>query len=713
MAMRLEVIGLTIYLALATPALRAAEGDAAGASAPLRAGQLLEGQPTTDTLRPVPGALGDLGKSIEFLPGVSRSGYVDERPIVRGADPGDTRVLVDGMEIPILYHLGGARSVVGSAMVDSMVLLPGGYAGDLGRALGGIVKIETRPPPLGSYWGDFDVNLLDASFAVGAGADGGGIAVGGRSSFIGHVSNEAPTDTPWLDGSLRYRDLQATALLPLRQGEQIELIGLYSSDFESPDFGLVPIAFPTRTQSFLRLGARYTRHEPDGTRVNVVPFVGSDRSRINWKYPYIPAEASLAGKNAGLRASYRKPLTQSLMVDLGFDGLVNWSNLYRLGDPNIPAREGDMVLLGEQLSSGGIAREGWAVTMANLAPSVTLEFAVGNWRLIPSFRADLEVISADREMATGAALERLKFSRLAGAPAPRLLISHQSSLRVRNHVAVGLYHQAPSPADMGSKFGSPFLGLSHALHVVAGTTVALLPGLTLWGTAFYRQLWALVTRNPSPVPPLGELLVQEGQGRAWGAEFLVHIRSSSVLSGWLSYTLSRSERRQTASAAYRLFDYDQTHVLSAVATASYAGFSLGARLRLASGMPRTPVTGAFYDSTSAGYYPIFGPQNSDRLPMFCALDVRLEKTFRAKGLAFTPYVEALNLTNRKNAVDYAYSMDFRQRDTVTGLPRTVVAGIALGLAGHQGPEQSRAALGDATSAGRRTAPPSRVRADRR
>jgi len=154
------------------------------------------------------------------------------------------------------------------------------------------------------------------------------------------------------------------------------------------------------------------------------------------------------------------------------------------------------------------------------------------------------------------------------------------------------------------------------------------------------------------------------------------VASSSILSGWLSYTLSRSERRQSSSAAYRLFDDDQTHTLSVVGMASYAGFSLGARLRVASGMPRTPIVGAYLDG-QGDIDPVFGPQNSERLPIFCSLDLRIAKTFRAKGLAFTPYIEGINLTKRKNAEDYAYSGDFSQRAAVTGLPMTIVAGLAL------------------------------------
>jgi hypothetical protein len=681
-----EAIGLVVCLAFIPRYSRAAEGDAAGAgSRPVAANPLASDVPT-DELRRVPGALGDVGKSLESLPGVSRPAVGIGAPIVWGADAGDTRVLVDGMEIPMLYHLGGFRSAIGSAMVDSVALLPGGYGAELGRALGGVVDLETRSPPPQGYFGDLDANVFDASFAAGAGFASGGVAVGGRTSYLGRITDEAPTDGPW-GQNLRYRDLQAKALFTLRPGEKIELIGLYSSDYEIPDYTFVSsAAFPVREQSFLRLGARCTRYLDDGGSVVVTPFVGSERSRtaLRTQPMYgdplsdLLSDASLSGTDVGLRASYRRPLTRWLTLKLGFDGLVTWSNLNRLGDQNSPAREGDIVLWGEEPLLGGVARDGWGVTMGNLAPSAALEFAAGKWRLIPSFRADVEVISGDKDIATAGSLERVRASRLFGAPAPRLLVSHQSTRRVQNHVAIGLYNQAPSPGDLSSVFVSPQLGLSHAMHAVAGTSVALAPGFTVEGTAFYRQLWALVTRNPNPSPPFGESLVQDGQGRVWGAELLVHF-TSSILSGWLSYTFSRSERRQSSSAAYRLFDDDQNHVLSAVATASYAGFSLGARLRVASGMPRTPVTGGYFSSPSDTYEPIFGPQNSERLPTFSSLDLRIEKSFRVKRFAVTPYFEGINLTNRKNAEDYVYSPDFSQRATVTGLPMTLVAGVALKL----------------------------------
>ena len=53
--------------------------------------------------------------------------------------------------------------------------------------------------------------------------------------------------------------------------------------------------------------------------------------------------------------------------------------------------------------------------------------------------------------------------------------------------------------------------------------------------------------------------------------------------GWIAYTLSRSERVDRPGNATRLFDYDQTHVATVVASYEIgAGFEVGARFRYAS-----------------------------------------------------------------------------------------------------------------------------------
>ncbi len=186
--------------------------------------------------------------------------------------------------------------------------------------------------------------------------------------------------------------------------------------------------------------------------------------------------------------------------------------------------------------------------------------------------------------------------------------------------------------------------------------------------------------RPSPTPKLTEALLSEGIGRAYGVQLLLRQQPWHGVFGWVAYTMSRSERRDTPSSSWRLFDYDQPQVLTAVATKEIGAWTVGARFRVATGLPRTPVAGAFYDTKDDAYQPVFGAQNSIRLPTFEQLDLRVDRSFllgsRARMLI---YVEGLNVLNRGNGEEYTYNVDYSRRGTVTGLPVIAVVGARFEL----------------------------------
>src|SRR5262249_29874630 len=68
----------------------------------------------TEEARRVPGTQGDTLKVVQNLPGVARASAGSADLVVWGAAPRDTHVIVDGVEIPALYHIGGLRSTVNS-----------------------------------------------------------------------------------------------------------------------------------------------------------------------------------------------------------------------------------------------------------------------------------------------------------------------------------------------------------------------------------------------------------------------------------------------------------------------------------------------------------------------------------------------------------------------------------------------------------------------
>jgi len=98
---------------------------------------------TADELRTTPGTMGDPVRAVQNLPGVVRTPFDSGWLIVRGGDPEDTGVFIDGVRVPLIYHLGGFTSVLHPAMVDGIRFMPGGTSPRYGRSLSGAVDLDT------------------------------------------------------------------------------------------------------------------------------------------------------------------------------------------------------------------------------------------------------------------------------------------------------------------------------------------------------------------------------------------------------------------------------------------------------------------------------------------------------------------------------------------------------------------------------------------
>src|SRR6185295_10876974 len=120
---------------------------------------------TRAEVRQLPGAFGDAFRAIEALPGVTPIASGVPFFYVRGAPPGNVGYFLDGIRLPLLYHLALGPSVVNPAMVDKVDLYPGGYPARFGRFAGGIVAGETKEPAA-SLHGEGNLRLVDAGALV-------------------------------------------------------------------------------------------------------------------------------------------------------------------------------------------------------------------------------------------------------------------------------------------------------------------------------------------------------------------------------------------------------------------------------------------------------------------------------------------------------------------------------------------------------------------
>ncbi len=253
---------------------------------------------------------------------------------------------------------------------------------------------------------------------------------------------------------------------------------------------------------------------------------------------------------------------------------------------------------------------------------------------------------------------------------PRASFYWQAAEGTRLTLGGGLNYQAPAPDETAEDIGNPDLGAERAAYAVAGLRQTVGEVFSFDLQVFAKFLGNLVSpttfdpENPEQVP-----YDNAGEGTVIGAELLARV-ATDRFNAWLSYTLSRSVRRDRPEEPERLFSYDQTHVLSLVSSVVIgAGWKAGVRMRYSTGNPYTPLVPGYYDSDTDVFVPRpGGPLLSERIEDFFALDIRVSKEFRFEDWMLDVYLELNNATNRENVENVGYTYDYSARQDINGLP---------------------------------------------
>jgi hypothetical protein len=588
---------------------------------------------------------------------------------------------VDGMRIPLLYHFGGFRSVIHSDFVRSVELIPGGYGAQYGRGLGGLVKVDTRDPASDRLHGSAAVDLIDASVAAtGPVGNKFSAAIAARRSHLDWVLNQVTSkDVSAFFPIPQYYDGQARVRYTPAKNTFVELGGMLSSDDVSRTVANSDPAYrkeEDKSLDFQRLYLRYETDTTDGGKVSVMPWLGWDRSTLTGRFGGTPTVLEVDSRDYGFRASYRGRAASFLTAEVGLDLEAASHSARRVGSVTAPPREGDARAFG-QPPSDQINVDTWDTAEGSAAPYIEGDFAMFQDKLhvVPGLRLEPQFTSVSKRVPTQGIFAPQGVYTSDTALEPRLAVRYAMSSRVTFKAAFGQYRQAAQPEDLSASFGNSTLQSARATHLLFGGAFELNKNISLETTVFHSSSEGLVVRNASTSPLIAQALVNSGEGRSYGAQFLLRHELAKGFFGWVAYTILRSERKDAGSTEYRLFDYDQTHVLTALASYDLGkGFDIGVRGRYASGYPRTPVVGSYFDSRRATYEPILGAKNSIRIPDFVELDVRAAKRFKLQSSSIEVYLDVQNVSNRKNPEEIAYNADYTQRRYIEGLPLLPVLG---------------------------------------
>ncbi len=611
---------------------------------------------TTEEVRTIPGTQGDTLKVIQTLPGVARSPFGIGLLIVRGSEPNETVVYVDGVPIPQLFHFGGLTSTVNADVVEALDFFPGNYASRFGRGLGGAVELRTREPKR-EWHGAAQIDLFDGRLEIEGPVGKGSAYAALRRSWIDAVLAVAlPRINPDAANDLRvaprYYDWQTKLTYPVLGG--LGSVFAYGSD-DKLEFVRAADA-PGRPSFYLstvfwRIGVSHRL--PLGAATNELVLAAGRNSFDVLSGDSFGLLTEVASITLRDRLSYR--LSPQLRLEAGVDTLANRLSFSVYAPPvESPGSVSDP--FSDQPTTVGETGDGWW-----LSPAAWVE---ADWRALPRLRlvGGLRVDAEERFGVTKAWVDPRASAFYDLVPGTTLV------------AAAGLFGSAPDPEETSRVFGNPDLAAERGLHLSLGVRRDLPWSSKVELTGYYKELWSLVVATRA-VDPDGRLLKLSngGHGETIGLELLARREFAQGLFGWISWTWSRSLRQDDPTdpryPQWRLFGLDQTHVVALVLSYRLPReWIVGTRVRAVSGNPYTPFVGAILDADTGRWQCIPGAPLSRRLPGFFQADARVDKRWVFESWMFSMYLDVQNVTNRENAEFRFRNFDCSQTVIVPSIP---------------------------------------------
>jgi TonB family protein len=589
--------------------------------------------------REIPGGFGDPARAMLALPGIVPISGASPYAFVRGAPPSNTGYLVDGIRVPLLFHAGAGPSVIQPQLLDRIDFFPSAVPARFGGFAGGIMAAETRAPQ-GEFHGEAAAKAYEAAALLEAPFDDGR-ASALAAARVGYPQLVLAIASP--QTHLQYWDYQQRATLQLGERDRVGVFTFGSHDYLAHDDNQTGQVIEDFTSDFHRIDVRYDHDFDDASRV---------RAAFTWGWssqgasPIYVDDWTYAGRVEG-----ETRLGSTVRLRAGIQGEVD---LYRLS-----ASAQSIAASQVPASANPPPTNLTAGAYADVVYRPTARLQV-----IPGVRFDVFQSAREEPLGTTSATGTIPTFE------PRIGARFTLSPGVVWLSSIGLAHQLPqlrvgtAPGTAISVPGFPAgrVGLQESSQASEGIELRLPADVELTATAFGSVVHGMtdlasdcgkkVTFGPSPSGPLTPTISYDCQdqpvgGLSYGVELALRRSLTARLTGWLSYTLSRTTRDGhiqnggTDTVVRVLSEYDRTHVLNAIAAYDLgAHWRAGARVLLYSGTP--------YTQEGPNGQPV-PPYQGYRYPMFLRTDARLEKRWLFGERSLALVFEVQNVTASKEA----------------------------------------------------------------
>ncbi len=594
----------------------------------------------------------DVFKLVKFSPSVTTSDPMSPQYYVRGSDPGENLVQMDGMTIYNPQHFMGSSAIFNPYAIKNVEMLVGGFDAEYGGRNASIMNISTREGHKSEIHGEFRPSISGISGAIEFPAGERGTAMlSGRT--YSDVMMRVMMGTPNLvmDYNAAYQVLLGKT--------RLRFSGFYARDYMDYSVDNLMLFFPEDLfDSFGEGFVTNTTNRALGVKVNSVllpnlTFEGqvyhSASSVDNLTY-FNYSISDTAGNNLAA-LDYKTHIENTIAENTGKANLVwyaFWNQTFKLGaelnhlqfanevgrfdtdpNPNESSTQFHSLFVQDKIELGALQLK------FGMRSSRSLD--QGDWHMEPRASASI------------------KFPR-----------GHQFK------AAYGRYFQYLTTMDSKGDEFVQFLDYYQSLekreplnsiHYITGISGPLWGDIQYEVSAYYKDLKQLYRATYSNTITAGEraALIEGGSGESYGFEILLK-GEFGRLSGWVGYNYSKGFRRYPSilNGERSLFDADQPHNLKSILLFKLTpDIVASSTLQITSGFPRTWETGmrmhSSYDplTNTVGWFATYitPERNNVRYPPRLAWDIGWKKKLRS-GFGF-------NLAEYLGGIDAYLTMTIR------------------------------------------------------
>lgn len=608
---------------------------------------------TPEDLRNLPGTGGDPMRAVQSLPGVASADDGSAEPAVRGARPSDNAYYVDFLPVGYLYHMGGITSVFNGDLIRRFDMYSAAWSPEYGDVLGAVFDLSLRRPREDRIGGKLDVSLFGANVLLeGPINKDMSFFLSGRRSYFDLVAKTSQDKDTGVNFTMPvYSDTQGRLLWNLGDNNRLRVDFSTASD---------------RLGFTLDNGTTLARQQP--------VLVGSSSMKQSFNSVAAVLDTDLGQRGANTVAVGHMVTHESSR--LGTAGQISADVTHNY------VREQFQWALGKdhELTAGGsLTSRQVNFDLSVLdprctefdpncdlssAPQVTSAQSVKQ-NLVDAYLSDRWHITPQLTATGGVRLTRDDYLKRS-AVEPRVGVEWTVASHTTLTAGVGKHSQSPSLDESLRVLGNPELARLESTQAAVGIGQTFDKDWSWHAEVYAKRFTGLVVSDPV-------LNFRNGaSGTAKGLELLVKKEATNKLSGFLAVSLSRAERHNDTTGQSFHFDFDEPVIVTAAAQYKFSDrWQFGAKWSYHTGAPYTPIVdvGTYPDGRAR---PIYGDINSQRVPAYHRLDLRVDGRISPR---WTWYAEVINAYGRKNVAGYTYSADYRSSKPVYQLPFLPAVGM--------------------------------------